>query len=649
MKFCLVIISLLCLYAKIFAQDALQEKNTIKIPEGISVDGIPPIPVNNVNGIKPYTISRFSYLQDIQSFRPEILIHTQLGSTIQVYTVSIPGGMRKQITFYDDPVNASLFDPQNGNSIIIQKDNNGDEFYQLYRHDLLNGKDVLLTQGNQSYNYNFHFNTRGDKLYYSSFTKGQPGTRIYVVEPNNPQSTQLIDSFEQSNWTIQCISRDDSKLILRSPYKGSNVENIVWLYNLGTKIKKQLLTSEGKIVSCYPLGFAENNGIYMLTSDDKDISQLAFYSLHTQRLELLTHFNRSVLRATLSHDASKIAFTLNNDGNSEAYVYYTVTKKYSLIKGLPVAILSGMKWSRNDKSLFFQLSTSYANSDIYEWNSIKDKITCWVKNEILIDPSTIAAPRLIKWKSFDGLEISGILYPAAKKFTGKRPVIIDIHGGPVMQALPVFNNNVNYYTNELGISVIFPNIRGSAGYGKFFTELDNGIKKEGAVKDIGALLDWISSCNDLDKNRIMVTGTSYGGYMTSRTAIEYKDKIRCAVEAFGLSDLFSYKKSIDTAYREFFKQEFGDDNDSSVRDYFRRISPLNNASKITKPIFIVQGKNDPRIPYSESQQMVNAIKNHGGIVWYLLANNEGHGFFKQENEDYLFYATIEFIKTYLLN
>ena len=147
----------------------------------------------------------------------------------------------------------------------------------------------------------------------------------------------------------------------------------------------------------------------------------------------------------------------------------------------------------------------------------------------------------------------------------------------------------------------------------------------------------------------MVTGGSYGGYMTYRTAIEYNRKIRCASPAFGASDLFSAKAAVDTAYRAFFKTEYGDYNDPLVAEYFNKISPLRNAAKLTMPIFIVQGKNDPRVPYTESEQMVEAIKKIGGKVWYLLANNEGHGFLKQENEDYLFYATVAFIKQYLLN
>lgn len=646
-----ILFSLCSIPVCICAQDTLNKDNNITIPDGISLDGIPAISARLIEDIKPYTYSRFSYLQDWHPLRKEMLINTQLGSTIQSYIVKIPGGMRRQVTFYSEPVNQSLFDPQMGNYIIVQKDNNGDEFYQIYRLDLSSGKTELLSDGGKSYNYNLAWNKKGDKLFFTSLISNESTRKMYVLDPDKPDSKQLFLNLEGPNWNIQDISPDESKLLLSMPYEGSNSENSLWLYDVISKDKKLLLPSKGEKGSYFNVGSTKDgSGFYLLTNQKNEFRQLAFYDLRNQKLKILTHFNWDIRSAALSFDKRKIAFIVNESGNSKAYIFSTNNKTYQAIKGLPVGYISNLGWFKNNESISFQLSTSYASSDIYEWNLITGKLIPWVQNEIgSINASAIPAPQLVKWKSFDGLEISGFLYPASKKFSGKRPVIIDIHGGPVYQALPFFNSSANYYTNELGISVVFPNIRGSDGFGKVFTELDNGTKKEDALKDIGSLLDWIASRSDLDADRVMVTGGSYGGYMTYRTAIAYNKKIRCAVEAFGISDMFSYKKHVDTAYREYFSHEFGDENDSGIREYFDSISPLKNANKLTMPIFIVQGKNDPRIPYKESEQMVEAIKKNGGKVWYLLANDEGHGFSKQVNQDYLFYATVEFIKRYLLN
>jgi dipeptidyl aminopeptidase/acylaminoacyl peptidase len=635
----------------IYAQGSLQfQDSTIKIPTGISIDGIPPITSAQIETVIPYSFSRFSYLQDWHPSKKGILIISELGTVQQAYSVAMPGGMRKQLTFFNEPVYQSLFEPKNGNYIIVLKDKGGDEFYQVYRQDLSTGKTVLLSNGGKSYVSNLFWNKKGDKLFYTSLNPKSSTKQIFVVNPKTPASNHIFINLEGPNWNLSGISRDESKVILTAPFQGSNSIYTLWLYNVNSGDKQLLLPGKEKKGSYFPIEFADDDsGIYLIANQENEFSQLAFYNFKNHDLHFLTHFNWGVRRATLSPDKTKLAFTVNEAGSIKPYIFYTKTKKYEMIKGLPVGFITGMLWAKDSKTLGFQLSTSYANSDIYEWNSSNDKVLPWVQNETgSVDASTIPAPKLIKWKSFDGLEISGFLYPAAKKFRDKRPVIIDIHGGPVQQSLPLFDNKVNYYTNELGISVIFPNIRGSAGFGKTFTELDNGTKKENAVKDIGSLLDWVALNPQLDANRVMVTGGSYGGYMTYRTAIEYNDRIRCAVEAFGISDMLSYKNTIDSAYKEFFTQEFGDEKEPGILEYFRKTSPLRNAEKITKPIFIVQGKNDPRIPYTESEQMVAAIKKNGGTVWYLLANDQGHGFFKQENNDYLFYATVEFIKKFLL-
>lgn len=642
----LIVLSALC---AVRAQDSI-ESRTIKIPAGLSVDGIPPIPTKLLDEIRPYTFSRFAYLQDL-SDKNEMLITTELGNSIQAYVVDKPKGMRRQVTFFDEAVNQCLFDPRNKNNLIIQKDQHGDEYYQVYRNDLSTGKTTLLTKGGKTYNYNLQWNKKGDKLYYTSIEPGKSFSSIYFIDPAKPGSNTLVLNTDGPNWTVQDISARDDKLILTAPHGGSNTMNSLWLYDVQSNKKRLLLPSIGKTGSYLNARFnSDLNGIYLITNQQTEFSQLAFYDLKTNQLNVLTNFNWDVRTVALSPDNTQMAFTVNEAGVIKLYIYSILKHAYKEVKNLPVGFIAGLRWSRDGMSLAFQLSNSNSNSDIYVWNSATGKTTAWVLNEMGgIDKSLIPAPQLIKWKSKDGLEISGFLYAAGKKFTGRRPVIINIHGGPVMQSLPLYDNTTNYYTNELGVAVIFPNIRGSAGFGRQFTEMDNGILKENAVADIGALLEWISGRPELDANRIMITGASYGGYMTYRTAIMYNKKIRCAVEEFGFSDMQSYKRSVDTVYKEFFAREFGDASDPEVNEYFNKISPLKNAHKITMPILIVQGKNDPRIPYTESEQMMKAIRSSGGTVWYLLANDEGHGFANPVNQQYLFYVTVSFIKKYLVS
>lgn len=630
------------------AQDSL---SIVKPPVDIYTIGIPPISKELEESVIPYSFSRYSFLQDWHPLGKEILIVSELGAVQQAYSVALPGGMRRQLTFFNEPPNQSLYDPIDGKYIVVSKDKDGDEYYQIYRQDLRNGKTTLLSKGGDTYVSDLLWNQKGDKLYYSSLQPKSSTKQLFSVNPEIPSSNHAIIDLDGPNWSLSALSSDEKNAILSSRFEGSNILNILWSYDIATGNKKQILPSKGKSGLYFPIGFSKDDrGIFLWTNENTEFNQLAYYDFFKQELIFLTDINWGVRRATLSPDKTKIAFTVNEAGVVKTYIFYTESNKYELIQNMPIGFISSLLWSKNSNSLAFQLSTSYAYSDIYEWDMNTGKITPWVQNETGgFDASTIPEPELIKWKSFDGLEISGFLYPAAKKFGDNRPVIIDIHGGPVTQALPLFNNNVNYYTNELGVSVIFPNIRGSAGFGSEFTELDNGTKREDALKDIGTLIDLIEADKQFDSSRIMISGGSYGGYMTYRVAIEYNDQIRCTIPSFGMSDLLSYFNTIDGPYKEFFAQEYGDPNDPEIVEYLKKISPLNNAQKISKPMFIIQGKNDPRVPYTESEQMMEAIKKNGGTVWYLVANNEGHGFHKKENNDYLFLATVEFIKKYLLD
>jgi dipeptidyl aminopeptidase/acylaminoacyl peptidase len=279
----------------------------------------------------------------------------------------------------------------------------------------------------------------------------------------------------------------------------------------------------------------------------------------------------------------------------------------------------------------------------------KATLTRWTTSETGgLNAAEFSEPELIRWKSFDGLMISGFLYMPAPRFTGPRPVIINIHGGPEGQTQPSFLGRNNYYLNELGAAIIFPNVRGSTGFGKKFVNLDNGFKREDSVKDIGALLDWIVARPGLDSKRVMVTGGSYGGYMTLASMTNYNDRLAGGVDVVGISNYVTFLERTEAYRRDLRRVEYGDERDAKMREFLTAVSPATNARKITKPMMIVQGKNDPRVNVAESEQMVAAIRSNGGKVWYLMADDEGHGFAKKKNQDFQFAATVLFVNEYLL-
>jgi dipeptidyl aminopeptidase/acylaminoacyl peptidase len=308
-----------------------------------------------------------------------------------------------------------------------------------------------------------------------------------------------------------------------------------------------------------------------------------------------------------------------------------------------------LRWHNNGRDLGFTFSSARSPSDVYSIDVEAGTLTRWTFSETGgLNAAEFSEPELIRWKSFDGLTITGFLYLPPKRFPGPRPVIVNIHGGPEGQSQPAFLGRNNYYLNELGIALIYPNVRGSTGFGKEFVNLDNGYKREDSVRDIGALLDWIAADPRLDSKRILVTGGSYGGYMTLAVMTHYSDRLCCGVDVVGISNFVSFLERTEAYRRDLRRAEYGDERDPKMREFLLSISPANNARKITKPLFVVQGKNDPRVPASESQQMVAAIRANGGTVWFLMADDEGHGFAKKKNQDFQFAATVVFLERYLL-
>jgi dipeptidyl aminopeptidase/acylaminoacyl peptidase len=232
------------------------------------------------------------------------------------------------------------------------------------------------------------------------------------------------------------------------------------------------------------------------------------------------------------------------------------------------------------------------------------------------------------------------------RFKPPYPVLISIHGGPEGQARPFLS--ASYVTNEMGVASVQPNVRGSSGYGKTYLKLDNAMLREDSVKDIGALLDWIAQQPDLDAKRVAVTGGSYGGYMSLATMTHYSDRLKCGIDVVGISNWVTFLKNTQGYRQDLRRVEYGDERDPKMRDFLETISPLNNAAKIKVPVLVVQGKNDPRVPVTESEQMVKKIRDGGGTVWYVMATDEGHGFQKKQNRDYEQWARIVFLQQFLL-
>lgn len=644
MKKSLALITVLFLSVTLKAQTG-----TIPVAENLVVDGIPAISNTIVNEVKSYTESRGSSLVAWHPKKKEILISTRFGNSNQLHTVKMPSGARQQITFFDEPVSGAIYEPNNGDYFIFNKDLGGNEFSQLFKFDVSSKKITLLSDGKRSQNGGVVWSKKGNQMAYSSTSRNGKDRDFYTMDPSNPTSNKLVSENTGGGWGISDWSANDEQLLVQE-YLSVN-ESRLYILDIKTGVKTRVLPLKDERTTYQGVAFSrDGKGIYIITNKENEFNRLAYYDNATKKISFISAgINWDVEEVAYTKDGSKLAFTTNENGLSKLYIYQIADQKLIPITQIPNCTIGGLEWTEDASSLGLTINAYNSSSDVYEYKVADQKLIRWTESELGgMDISGLNEPVLVKWKSFDSKEISGFLYRASATHQGKRPVIINIHGGPEGQSRPGFLGRNNYYLNELGISIIYPNVRGSEGYGKTFLDADNGYKREESVKDIGALLDWIATQPDLDKDRVMIMGGSYGGYMTLACSFWYADRIKCALDVVGISNFNTFLKNTESYRRDLRRVEYGDERDPKMEAFLEKISPTNHVAEMKKPLFIVQGGNDPRVPASEAIQMRDKIKENGGKVWFLMANDEGHGFKKKTNIDFQFYSTIMFIREYLL-
>lgn len=625
-----------------------QNKDVITPNANLIVQGIPDIPVSIKNDVLRYTESRFAGFADWHPLKRNMIIVTRFGNVPQLHLVKMPLGARTQVTFYDDAVTNATYQPVNGNYFLFTKDVGGNEFAQIFRYDVANGNVIMLTDGGRSQNGGMVWSKNGKWIAYGSTRRNGADRDIYIMNPENPSSDKLVLQLTGGGWSVLDWSADDKKLLI-GEYISAN-ESYYWILDIASGSKTALTNrNKGGIANGDAKFSKDGKGIYFTTDENNEFSRLAYMDIASKKIKYITTIPWDVETFDISKDGKHIAFTTNEAGESKLYLLHTDNNQYKKVAGLPQGVYGAPAFHKNSNDVAININSARAAADIYVINIVTGKVERWTESEMGgLVPEQLSVPSLIKWKSFDGKEISGFYYKPAKKFMGKRPVMINIHGGPEGQSRPNYLGANNYFLNEMGVAIIYPNVRGSAGYGKTFIALDNGMKREESVKDIGALLDWIAKQPDLDASRVMVTGGSYGGYMTLAVATMYNDRIKASLDVVGISNFNTFLKNTESYRRDLRRVEYGDERDPAMHDFFEKIAPLNNAEKITKPLFIVQGGNDPRVPRTEAVQMADKVRSNGGVVWYLEAKDEGHGFRKKNNADFQRFATILFMQKYLL-
>jgi dipeptidyl aminopeptidase/acylaminoacyl peptidase len=624
----------------------LANAQTVTPGDNLVLEGIPAIPASVAESVARYTEFRSAAFDSWHPSRREMLITTRFADAAQIHRVNFPGGARTQLTFFRDPVSGAQYRPVGGNDLLFSKDAGGNELYQLYLYTASTGDYRMLTDG-KSRNTGAQWSYQGDRVLYTSNRRNADDFDFYVMNPDQPGSDRLLAQRKGGGWGTLDWSPDGKQAVVENSISANESH----LYLLDTTVGTiQPLTPEEEHAAYGGARFAKDGqGIYLTSDQGSENQRLGYLDLQSRRITFLTSdIPFDVEQFDLSSDGKMASFITNESGLGVLNLLDLRTRKHSRVAGIPVGVVLRSKWHQNSRDLAFELSTGRSAQDVYSVDVRTGKVERWTASEGATNTEQFAMPELIKWKAPDGMQISGFLYPPPTRFTGPRPVIVNVHGGPEGQSRPGFIGRSNYFVNELGCAIIYPNVRGSTGFGKSFLAADNGFSREASYEDMNALFDWIKKQPDLDGNHIMVTGGSYGGHMTLAAASRYSDKIACALDVVGMSNLVTFLEHTSGYRRDLRRVEYGDERDPKMREFLLRIAPMTNVANIKKPLFVVAGYNDPRVPYTEAEQIVESVKKVGTPVWFLMAKDEGHGFAKKKNADFQFYATVQFVKQYLL-
>jgi dipeptidyl aminopeptidase/acylaminoacyl peptidase len=622
-----------------------------KIPSALAATGIPPIPDSLRRAMDRYLDVRGVTLADWAPGGQGVIALARSGETNQLHAIDKPFATRRRLTFFtDEIIGAAVCPDSSRKTVLFTKDSGGDENFQLYSLRLDSMKIERLTDGTAQ-NDGAVWSNRGDRFVYVSNRRNGRDFDLWLTDARAGGAPSCILS-KGGDWSVHDWSPDDTKLLVAR--SRSRTDASLFILDLASKALSPLHAA-GETVSEESGDWGPGgSGIFFTSDKGTDFRCLCYHDLKSGRDTLLTaNLGWDVREIALSRDRARLAFTTNVDGFSKLYLMDAKTFVIKELPGLPRGIILGLRFHPDGNLLGLTLHTPQTSDELWAIDLRTHMPVRWAGSDHpKIDPALLPQPEVFRYPTFDSSSgqprlIPCFIYQPTNKPT-PFPVLITIHGGPESQYWPYYTPLIQYLVNDLGIAVIAPNVRGSGGYGKTYLSLDDGEKREEALRDIGALLDWIATQPTLDSSRVACTGGSYGGFLSLASMARYNGRLRAGIDCYGISNFLTFLEHTAAYRRDLRRVEYGDERDPKMREFLRNLSPITHVNAISKPLLIVQGANDPRVPLEESQQIADAVRNNGGEVWMLVAGDEGHGFRKKSNKDYQDLVTAMFLKKILL-
>jgi dipeptidyl aminopeptidase/acylaminoacyl peptidase len=619
---------------------------------------VPEIPASLVERLNQYQSMRSASFLDWDYGGQGLYILTRFGNVSQIHHLTEPGGRRQQITWLDDPVR-QVVRRNRSDELSFTMDKNGTEYAQIYLFDPKTASTRMLTDG-QSRNTLIRWSKNGKRMAFQSTRRDGRSNDIWMMDPDHPEQAELLVSASNGDWWAPADFSDDGKFLLVQRLI-KVTDSRIYLLDLSSRELRLVAGTDEKPSANRATVFdRDSKGFYFISNQRGRAAELAWRSVEpgAENVYISAQTPWDVSKFTLSDDGRRGAFVTDEEGISRLYLLSAQTRRYSLVSNLPLGLIYKIKFHPDNRQLALTLNTAQSPSDVFVMRLGRSAIDAkslsrWTFSEVGgLDTATFVEPKLVRYPTFDLVgeeprKVPAFVYQPSGK--GPHPVIIQVHGGPEAQHQPSFNNVLQMWVAELGAAVIAPNIRGSTGYDSNYLSLDNGFLREDAVKDIGALLDWIATQPELDQGRVAIYGGSYGGYIALASAVHFSDRLRAGVSVVGISNFVSFLENTEEYRRDLRRREYGDERDPEMRTFLQRISPLNNVGQINVPFLVVQGQNDPRVPAGESEQIVQALREGGQAVWFMNALNEGHGYKRKANRDVFQQATMLFLQHHLVD
>ena len=631
---------------------AVAQDKTVAVPATIKVEGMPPIPQAVADDLARYTQFREAQLIDWHPVKRQVLITTAFGAVPQLHLVAGPGLDRTQLTFLPAPGVPRLvsagFDPADPNSLVFTRDPAAGESPSLYRYDMTT-RAVSLVAGART-RFGLVWARQGKWLAYDSSERNGKDRDLYVIQPSDPKTKRMLAEFD-GPFTAQDWSPDGNSLLAVEVF--SNFETYVWLIDVKTGQKKALTPRDGEKSTWFNARFSsDGRKVYAITDKGEkprvwrcDIATGAWTPVtsETDSIDMPNGFE-------ISPDGTMLALLVDRGATNELQVLDIGTMKRRPITGLPQGVYTQMRWRPGSREVGFTVESLKARGDVYSVDASLGTVSRWTASEVNFT-DVLPAPEIVEWKSSDGTPFSGILYRPAARFTGPRPVVVTFHGGPDLRERAKFLGRSSYFLNGLGVALVFPNVRGSRGFGRKFEQLDNGRGRDGVFKDVAAVLDWIALRPEFDKGRVVFSGASYGGWLALQAGAVYNDRIRGIIAGAAITDFPSYMEQTDPARLENRRREFGDERDPQMREYLLSISPVAKAAQLKKPTLIQHPGLDTRVGLGQAQELVTALKANNATVWYQEFTTANHDNFPAsgQNNDFLLASWMWFMKSFVLN